>query len=81
MERSGKRKDGLEMSKSTEKKFVRYKEGAEMYSISQSLFERLAKASGACYKIGRAVIVVDMNLKNIWKAIKCLRNILNRSDN
>ena len=45
------------MSKSTEKKFVRYKEGAEMYSISQSLFERLAKASGACYKIGRAVIV------------------------
>lgn len=46
-----------EMEKSTGKKFVRYKEGAEMYSISQSLFERLAKASGACYKIGRAVIV------------------------
>ena len=40
-----------------EKRFVRYKEGAAMYSISQSLFERLAKASGACYKIGRAVIV------------------------
>ena len=39
------------------KKFVRYKEGAEMYSISQSLFERLANASGACYKTGRAVIV------------------------
>ena len=45
------------MENPREKKFVRYKEGAEMYSISQSLFERLAKASGACYKIGRAVIV------------------------
>ena len=45
------------VEKKSEKKFVRYKEGAEMYSISQSLFERLAKASGACYKIGRAVIV------------------------
>lgn len=40
-----------------EKKFVRYKEGAELYCISQSLFERMAKASGACIKIGRAVIV------------------------
>ena len=32
------------MENPREKKFVRYKEGAEMYSISQSLFERLAKA-------------------------------------
>lgn len=45
------------MEKNLEKRFVRYKEGAEMYSISQSLFERLAKGTGACYKIGRAVIV------------------------
>ena len=45
------------MENPREKKFVRYKEGAEMYSISQSLFERLAKAAGACYKIGRDVIV------------------------
>lgn len=43
--------------KSNEKRYVRYKEGAEMYCISQSLFERMAKASGACLKIGRAVIV------------------------
>ena len=39
------------------KRFVRYKEGAEIYGISQSLFERLAKQAGAIYKIGRAVLV------------------------
>ena len=31
----------IRMEKKSEKKFVRYKEGAEMYSISQSLFERV----------------------------------------
>ena len=45
------------MKEINEKKYVRYKEGAEIYSISQSLFERLAKQSGAIYKIGRAVLV------------------------
>ncbi len=46
-----------EREKSAAKKYVRYKEGAEIYSISQSLFERLAKQSGAVYKIGRAALV------------------------
>ena len=46
-----------EREKSAVKKYVRYKEGAEIYSISQSLFERLAKQSGAVYKIGRAALV------------------------
>ena len=45
------------MKEINEKKYVRYKEGAEIYSISQSLFERLAKQAGAIYKIGRAVLV------------------------
>ena len=33
------------------KKFIRYKEGAELYSMSQSKFERLAKDAGAIYKV------------------------------
>ena len=39
------------------KKFVRYKEGAELYSISQKKFEQLAKDAGATYKVGKAVLV------------------------
>jgi hypothetical protein len=41
-----------------------------MYSISQSLFERLAKASGACYKIGRAVIVDCNEFEKYLKSYK-----------
>lgn len=40
-----------------QKKFVRYKEGAELYSISQSKFERMAKEAGAIYKLGKVVLV------------------------
>ena len=32
------------------KKFVRYKEGAELYSMCQSKFERMAKDAEATYK-------------------------------
>ena len=39
------------------KKFVRYKEGAEIYSICQSKFERLAKDAKAIYKVGKVVLV------------------------
>ena len=51
------RKELSVMQEINGKRFVRYKEGAEMYSISQSLFEILAKQAGAIYKIGRAVLV------------------------
>lgn len=40
-----------------EKKFVRYKEGAVIYSMSQSKFERMAKAAGAVYKLNKMVLV------------------------
>ena len=33
------------------KRFVRYKEGAEMYSMCQSKFEDIAKDAGAVYKL------------------------------
>lgn len=37
--------------------FVRYKEGAEMYSMCQKTFEMRAKEAGAVYKVGKAVLV------------------------
>ena len=39
------------------KRFVRYKEGAKLYGLCQSAFEKRAKEAGATYKIGKAVIV------------------------
>ena len=39
------------------KKFVRYKEGAKLYSMSQSKFEDLAKDAGAVYKLNKLVLV------------------------
>lgn len=39
------------------KKFVRYKEGAELYSICQSKFERMAKEAKAIYKVDKVVLV------------------------
>lgn len=39
------------------RKFIRYKEGKEVYGLCQSTFERKAKEAGAVYKIGKAVLV------------------------
>lgn len=39
------------------KRFVRYKEGAELYSMSQSKFEDMARDAGACYKLNKLVLV------------------------
>lgn len=39
------------------KKFVRYKEGAEIYSMSLRKFQDLAKDAGAIYKVGKMVLV------------------------
>ena len=40
-----------------EKKFVRYGEGAQLYSMSQSTFEKLAKEAKAIYKYHKLVLV------------------------
>ena len=40
-----------------EKKFVRYGEGAQLYSMSQSTFEKLAKEAKAIYKYNKLVLV------------------------
>lgn len=39
------------------KKFIRYKEGVELYSIGISKFQEIAKAAGAIYKINQLVLV------------------------
>ncbi len=50
----------VEKQKEAEKKgrkFIRYKEGAELYGMSLSKFQRMAKDSGAIYKVNRMVLV------------------------
>ena len=49
---------------SMKKRFVRYKEGAEMYSMCQTKFERMAKDAKAIYKIKRRVLV---NMDRIYE--------------
>lgn len=39
------------------KRLVRYKEGAEMYSMGMNKFQTLAKEAGAILKIDRMVLV------------------------
>ena len=43
--------------KTNNKRFVRYPEGEEMYSMSLSKFQQLAKDAKACYKMNRLVLV------------------------
>jgi len=39
------------------KKYVRYQEGAEIYSMSLRKFQDLAKEAEAIYKVGKMVLV------------------------
>ena len=39
------------------KKFVRYKDGAEIYSMCQSKFERMVREAKATYKLDKLVLV------------------------
>ena len=48
---------GIVKGKEIKKKFVRYKEGADLYSMSQSKFEQMAKDAGAIYKLNKLVLV------------------------
>ena len=43
--------------KMEKKRLVRYKEGAEMYSMGMNKFQTLAKDAGAILKIDRMVLV------------------------
>lgn len=50
------RKD-VEKSKMNAKKFVRYQEGAEKYSLGLTKFQELAKEAKAVYKIDKVALV------------------------
>ena len=43
--------------KTNNKRFVRYPEGAEMYSMGKTKFQELAKDAKACYKVNQLVLV------------------------
>ena len=45
------------MGKDKKKKFIRYQEGAELYSMSLRKFQDLAKDAGAIYKVGKMALV------------------------
>ena len=53
----GNRREELENTKRVAKKFVRYKEGADKYSIGLTKFQELAKEAHAIYKIDKIVLV------------------------
>jgi len=50
------RKD-VEAAKQMAKKFVRYQEGAELYSLGLTKFQELAKEAKAVYKIDKVALV------------------------
>ena len=39
------------------KRFVRYQEGADLYSMGLHTFQQLSKEAGAVYKIGKKVLI------------------------
>ena len=47
----------LRNTNQSRKKFVRYKDGAEIYSMCQSKFERMAREAMATYKLDKLVLV------------------------
>lgn len=45
------------MVREKRKKYVRYEEGAQLYSMGLHTFQQLAKEAGAIYRIKRIVLV------------------------
>ena len=52
-----KKRGAKKVTKEQKKKFVRYAEGAEMYSMSLRKFQEFAKEAGAIHKVGKMVLV------------------------
>ena len=57
-----------EMVRGGQKKFVRYDEGAILYSVCDKTFVEMAKAAGAIYRVKRCCLVntelIDEYLEN-----------------
>ena len=50
------------IEKGTTKKFVRYEEGAMIYSMSVRKFKDLARDAGALYKVGKKLVLVNVDM-------------------
>ena len=48
---------GYQVGNVIKNKFVRYQDGAKMYSMGMTKFQEVAKDAKACYKIGQLVLV------------------------
>ena len=57
VQRMGYARKDVEKTKKIAKKFVRYQEGAELYSIGLTKFQELAKEAKAVYKIDKVALV------------------------
>ena len=60
----------MEQSKKRNKKFVRYPEGAELYSMGIQSFMKLAKEAGAVYKIRNIALVNTELFENYLEAFR-----------
>jgi hypothetical protein len=60
----------VEKTKRYAKKFVRYQEGAERYSLGLSKFQALAKEAGAIYKIDKVVLVNTEIFENYLESFR-----------
>lgn len=54
---SAKKGEKYMVATKNKKKYARYKEGAEMYSMGINKFTQLAHEAGAVYKVDRLVLV------------------------
>ncbi|MDD3142209.1 MAG: DUF6462 family protein [Lachnospiraceae bacterium] len=57
-------------SRERKRKFVRYKDGAEIYSMGLSKFQEIAKESGAVYKVNSMCLVNTEILDNYLEAFR-----------
>lgn len=57
-------------SRERKKKFIRYKEGAEMYSMGLHTFMNLAKEAGAVHKYGGVCLV---NIEKVDEYLEAFR--------
>ena len=56
------------------KKYVRYDEGASLYSMGLHTFQKYAKDAGACYKVGNIVLVNTEIFEEFLEAFKADTN-------
>lgn len=61
-----------ELIKSKKKKYVRYAEGAELFSMGPHSFQTLAKDAGAVRKVKGCVLV---NLEKVEQFVECLNEL------